>query len=303
MATRTLTVLFTDIVGSTAMLSRLPVREAERLRQNHFATLHEEIECSGGRLVKTLGDGVLGVFESAAAGLTAAIAMQRSTSGTARIRAGLSSGDVTLDGGDCFGAAVVEASRLCAQAVGGQVLASESTRLIARPESRLSAIATMQLKGMPEPTTVWEAIWSPASPALRVVLADDAVLVREGVARVLEDCGIEVVAQAGDAEELLRFTDTFHPDLAIIDVRMPPTYTIEGLLAAEHILATRPRTGVLVLSQDVQPHYAARLRSARGTGVGYLLKEHVADIRAFARAARRVASGGEAFELDDGGFS
>jgi DNA-binding NarL/FixJ family response regulator len=110
-----------------------------------------------------------------------------------------------------------------------------------------------------------------------------------------------VVAQAGDSEELLRATGALQPDLAIVDIRMPPTRTDEGVVAAEHILGTHQRTAVLVLSQDWQPHYAARLRSARSAGVGYLLKERVGDVRDFARALREVADGGQMFEQDEAG--
>jgi DNA-binding NarL/FixJ family response regulator len=130
------------------------------------------------------------------------------------------------------------------------------------------------------------------------VLADDAVLVREGIARVLEARGIEVIAQAGDAETLIQITTELCPDVAIVDVRMPPTHTVEGLDAAECILSRRPKTSVLLLSQDLQPHYARRLLDARPCGVGYLLKESIADTREFADAITKIAAGGTAFAPD-----
>jgi DNA-binding NarL/FixJ family response regulator len=144
----------------------------------------------------------------------------------------------------------------------------------------------------------WEVPWTPETPAkVRVVLADDAVLVREGIAHVLEASGIEVVGQAGDGEELVRLVSELRPDVAIADVRMPPTHTTEGLDAVEHLRQNDPRLAVMVLSQEVEEASARRLLSIAGNaGVGYLLKERVANLREFAEAVRRVASGGTAFE-------
>lgn len=119
---------------------------------------------------------------------------------------------------------------------------------------------------------------------------------REGIAHVLEEAGVEVVGQASDGEELVRLTSELRPDAAIVDVRMPPTHTTEGLEAAEELRARYPRLGVLVLSQEVEAHSAGRLLAAARTGVGYLLKERVANLREFADAVRRVAAGGTAFE-------
>jgi DNA-binding NarL/FixJ family response regulator len=133
---------------------------------------------------------------------------------------------------------------------------------------------------------------------MRVVLADDAVLVREGVARLLTEQGFDVVAQAGDAEELLAAVERERPDVAIVDVRMPPTQTDEGLLAAERIRERHPRVGVLVLSQHAAPPQALRLIGSNASGVGYLLKERVSDIGEFAAAVRRVAAGNTAVDRD-----
>jgi CheY-like chemotaxis protein len=307
MAGRTLTLLFSDIVGSTELLSNLDEGRGARLRQLHLDAMRHEVERHGGRVVKSLGDGVMASFDAAQAGIECGVAMQRTAAHGPRdvkgeplsIRIGLSSGDVHVEAGDCFGSAVIEASRLCAHATGGQVLVAESTRLLARSHKPLTEIGQLDLKGLPEPTGVWVADWSvDHGGRVRVVLADDAVLVREGIARVLEERGIDVLAQAGDAAELLRATATLRPDLAIVDLRMPPTRTDEGLKAAETLLARHPRTSVLILSQDIESHYAERLLSASQTGVGYLLKERVADTREFADAVRHVATGGTAFEPD-----
>jgi DNA-binding NarL/FixJ family response regulator len=131
---------------------------------------------------------------------------------------------------------------------------------------------------------------------VRVILADDQMLLREGVARLLEDAGMEVVAQAGDAEDLLRKTNAHRPDVAVVDVRMPPTHTDEGLRAAAEIRQRFPATGVLVLSQYVEEAYALELFADGADGLGYLLKDRVADLDRFVEAVRRVGEGGSALD-------
>jgi len=118
------------------------------------------------------------------------------------------------------------------------------------------------------------------------------VLLREGVARVLRDAGFDVVGQVGSAEELLRAVERDAPDVAVIDIRMPPTHTDEGLVAAEELRARHPRVGVLVLSQYVEPEYALRLLERGERGAGYLLKDRVLDLGQLAEAVRRVGDGG-----------
>ena len=131
---------------------------------------------------------------------------------------------------------------------------------------------------------------------MRVVVADDSVLLREGVVRILEDAGFEVVGQAGTAEELMLKVRSYNPNVAIIDIRMPPTHTDEGLRAAREIREKHPETGVLVLSQYVESAYAMDLLADSAEGVGYLLKDRVADVGEFADAVRRVAEGGSALD-------
>jgi DNA-binding NarL/FixJ family response regulator len=131
---------------------------------------------------------------------------------------------------------------------------------------------------------------------MRVVIADDAVLFREGLARVLEGGGIEVVAQAGDAERLLALVRVDPPDAVVVDIRMPPTHTCEGLDAARRIRAEHAPVGVLVLSQYVEPHHAMQLLEDGAGGVGYLLKDRVADIGEVVEAVRRVAAGGSVID-------
>jgi DNA-binding NarL/FixJ family response regulator len=131
---------------------------------------------------------------------------------------------------------------------------------------------------------------------MRVVLADDTVLLREGVARILDDAGFEVVGQAGNADELMLKVRSYSPDVAIVDIRMPPTHTDEGLRAAQEIREKHPTVGVLVLSQYVEAAYAMELLAESAEGVGYLLKDRVSDVNEFADAVRRVGEGGSALD-------
>jgi len=131
---------------------------------------------------------------------------------------------------------------------------------------------------------------------MRVVLAEDSVLLREGIARILEEAGIEVVGQSGDAEDLMRKVRAHKPDVAITDIRMPPDHTDEGLRAAHEIRRELPGVGVLVLSQYVEEGYALDLLADNAAGVGYLLKDRVGDVDAFIDAVRRVSEGGSALD-------
>jgi DNA-binding NarL/FixJ family response regulator len=131
---------------------------------------------------------------------------------------------------------------------------------------------------------------------VRVVLAEDSVLLREGVARILGEAGFEVVGQAGNADELMLKVRSYTPDVAIVDIRMPPTHTDEGLRAAQEIREKHPTVGVLVLSQYVEPTYAMELLAESAEGVGYLLKDRVSDVNEFADAVRRVGEGGSALD-------
>ena len=129
-----------------------------------------------------------------------------------------------------------------------------------------------------------------------MIVADDSVLLRQGVTRLLEEAGFEVVAQSGTAEDLLSHVAMHKPDVAIVDIRMPPTHTDEGLRAAREIRERHPDVGVLLLSQYVEPGYAMELLADSAEGVGYLLKDRVADVDEFVAAVRRVAEGGSALD-------
>jgi len=126
---------------------------------------------------------------------------------------------------------------------------------------------------------------------VRVVVADDVMLMRTGIARLLADTGVEIVGEATDADQLLREVTFSQPDVAIIDIRMPPTHTDEGLVAAAEIRSTYPNVGVLVLSQYLAPSYASRLLDEHPERSGYLLKERVSDIAVLVDALNRIADG------------
>ena len=126
---------------------------------------------------------------------------------------------------------------------------------------------------------------------MRVVVADDVMLTREGIVRLLRDAGVEVLAEAENADELVRHVRLARPDAAIADIRMPPTHTDEGLVAAQQIRADHPHVGVLLLSQYVEPNYAMRLLEEQPERVGYLLKERVFDVAILVDALRRIVDG------------
>jgi DNA-binding NarL/FixJ family response regulator len=131
---------------------------------------------------------------------------------------------------------------------------------------------------------------------LRVAIAEDAVLLREGIARLLEEAGFEIVGQSSTADDLLLKVRSYHPDVAIVDIRMPPTHTDEGLRAAKTIREQHPEVGVLVLSEYIEPAYAMEVIADNAEGVGYLLKQRVSEVGEFASAVRRVAEGGSALD-------
>lgn len=134
--------------------------------------------------------------------------------------------------------------------------------------------------------------------SLRAVVADDSVLLRDGIVRLLTDSGFDVVAAVGDADALLDAVTEHQPDLALIDVRMPPTHTDEGLRAAIEIRRRYPQIAVLVLSQYVEERYASDLLAGDVSGVGYLLKDRVIDVNDFIVSLRRVAAGGSAVDAE-----
>jgi DNA-binding NarL/FixJ family response regulator/class 3 adenylate cyclase len=309
----TLTFFFTDIEDSSGLATRLggaygavleEVRELQRL----------EIVQAGGREVDGRGDELFSVFQETDAAVSAAIGIQRELAARAwpggeqvRVRIGLHSGEAESVGDAFVGIDVNRASRICEAGHGGQVLASDE--VAAALGDRAVELGVFELRGMPEPQRIFQLVADglPAAfpplrdarehgRALRAVLAEDSTLLREGLARLLAEAGIDVVGQAGNADELLLKVRSYHPDVAIVDIRMPPTQTDEGIRAAREIRAKHPETGVLVLSQHVAHTYAVELLGESAEGLGYLLKDRVTDVEEFTAAVQRVAEGGSALD-------
>ncbi len=239
---------------------------------DHRRLFREAVESRAGYVIDHRGDEFFVVFEDACQAADAVSEAQRAFAAhpwpdgaEVRVRMGLHTGEPAIRDGTYFGLDVHRAARIAQAGSGGQVLLSERTR---------DALETSHELDDP----------------------DDSVLLREGIARLLEDAGFEIVAQSGTAEDLLRHVGMHKPDVALIDIRMPPTQTDEGLRAAKQIRERWPDTGVLVLSQYVESAYAMELLGENAEGVGYLLKDRVSDIDDFAAAVRRVAEGGSALD-------
>jgi DNA-binding NarL/FixJ family response regulator/class 3 adenylate cyclase len=305
MERRIVAVLFTDLVRSTELFGRLSADQADEVRRSHFDALREVVDASGGEMVKTLGDGVMAVFGLASAAVDCAVAAQRRFSikdtdvSLPGLRAGIAVGEASFENDDYHGPPVVEAARLCSAATPGQVLSTRSVRRVigSAGEHAFEPVEPLTLRGFAEPLEADAVVWTPPETAApRVLLADDAVVVRQGIARILEDDGFQVVGQVGDAEQLLQLTAELVPDVVVTDIRMPPNFELEGLRAALEIRQRFPAMGVLVLSQHVVTEYAMQLLGEGSTGVGYLLKERITAIDAFTAAVRRVAGGGTAID-------
>jgi class 3 adenylate cyclase/DNA-binding NarL/FixJ family response regulator len=298
----TTTILVTDLPASTEMLTREGDDAGAAALTTHIRLSTDIIERHGGRVAKTLGDGVMALFDSAFGAMRAAVALQQAVAktGTDRLRIGGNVGEVVevVDetAEDVFGAAVVIAHRVCAQAEPGQILTTDIVRMLVggRGDITFSPVGAVELKGFDAPIDVCEVQWSPLPDEVRyrVVVADDAPLVRSGVVRLLADEGFDVVGEADDGASLLRLVEEHAPDLVVTDIRMPPTQTDEGLRAAAEIRAAHPGVAVLVLSQYVEGRAAAGLLDDAAAGVGYLLKERVGELDEFVAACRTIASGG-----------
>ena len=309
-----LTFLFSDLEDSTGL--------AERLGEDYpgvLADAREPAAPSGrgrgrtrGRVprrrallrLRGRGRGGRGGARRAAGLRRAALALRTSASAcgwasTAARRRAAEEGFVGID--------VHRAARICQAAHGGQVLASADAarELVAG----VRELGEFEFKGLRDPERVFQLVADdlPADfpplrnvreheQALRAVIADDSALLREGLARLLAEADIQVVGQARDADELMLKVRSYHPDVAIVDIRMPPTQTDEGIRAAREIRERHPETAVLVLSQHVAHTYAVELLGESAEGLGYLLKDRVADVEEFTAAVRRVAEGGSALD-------
>jgi DNA-binding NarL/FixJ family response regulator/class 3 adenylate cyclase len=311
----TVTLLFTDVESSTQLVRQLGDGYAQVLA-DHRKLLREAVEARGGHVVDHRGDEFFIVFPDARGAAAAVCEAQRAFTAhhwpegiQLRVRMGMHTGTPTYREGAYFGLDVHRAARIAQAGSGGQVLVSQPTRDELDSTAEVEDLGEHELAGLVEPERLYQLtvpglprLFPPLSTTrrgfrgMRVVLADDSVLLREGIARLLEDAGFEVVAQSGTADDLLRHVGMHKPDVALVDIRMPPTQTDEGLRAAQQIRERWPDCGVLVLSQYVEPAYAMELLGENAEGVGYLLKDRVSDVDEFAAAVRRVGEGGSALD-------
>jgi DNA-binding NarL/FixJ family response regulator len=302
------TLLFTDIEGSTRLVQQLGDGYAAALEQ-HRVAVRAALAAHSGEEIDCRGDEFSIAFGDPGQAVAAAEAIQQAPIGDIRVRIGIHTGEpIRIDGG-YVGLDVHRAARICAAGHGGQVLVSHATAGLV-PGVALRDLGEHHLRGVDEPERLHQ-LGAADFPALRadaaevglgartrIVLADDSVLLREGIARLLEDAGFEIVGQAGNADELMLKVRSYSPDVAIVDIRMPPTHTDEGLVAAKEIREKHPGTGVLVLSAHVESGYALELLQGNAEGVGYLLKDRVSDVKEFAAAVKRVADGGSALDSE-----
>jgi len=316
--TGVVTLLFTDIEDSTALVHRLGDGYIDVL-DHYRSVVRGAVADSGGHEIDCRADEFFAAFERPAQAVAAAVSVQRTLAGTeVRVRMGIHTGRPALSNDTYFGVDVHRAARICDAGHGGQILLSADAGTALEREVDLRDLGEHELRGLPRPERIFELAepgltvdfpplridrqaadevgGGTQTERLRVVLAEDSVLLREGIARLLEEGGFEIVGQAGNGEELLLKVRSYKPDIAIVDIRMPPTHTDEGLLAAKEIREKHPGTSVLVLSQYVEAGYALELLSESAEGVGYLLKDRIADVDEFRTAVRRVAKGGSALD-------
>jgi DNA-binding NarL/FixJ family response regulator/class 3 adenylate cyclase len=328
--TGTVTFLFTDVEDSTGFVRELGDAYGGMIAA-HRRLVRGAVADRGGYEIDCRGDEFFLAFARPDDAVETALAIQQTHEAhewpgerPVRVRMGIHTGEPAVEEDDYVGIDVHHVARLCSAGHGGQVLLSQAT-LHALEDVDVKDLGEHELKGLPQPERIFQLVRAGADnefPALRLVnglgadaqaepvggstpkgagklrvaLADDAVLLREGIARLLSEAGFEVVGQSDTADDLLLKVRSYTPDVAVVDIRMPPTQTDEGLRAAQEIRTNHPEVGVLVLSQHVEPTYAMELLAESAEGVGYLLKDRVSDIDEFAAAVRRVAEGGSALD-------
>jgi DNA-binding NarL/FixJ family response regulator/class 3 adenylate cyclase len=309
----TQTFFFSDLEDSSGLAERLGTDYAPVLTEVRELQ-REAIARAGGEEIDARGDELFSLFSEPNAAAGAALEIQclfaaRVWPGDERVlvRIGLHSGEAERAGGGLVGIDVHRASRICQAGHGGQILASHDA--VSEIEAEARELGVFEFRGMREPERIYQLVAEglpdefpplrsarPREPGLSAVIAEDSTLLREGLARLLEEAEIDVVGQARNADELMLKVRSYNPDVAIVDIRMPPTQTDEGVRAAREIRERHPGTGVLVLSQYVAHTYAIELLSESAEGMGYLLKDRVADVDDFTAAVRRVAEGGSALD-------
>jgi DNA-binding NarL/FixJ family response regulator/class 3 adenylate cyclase len=297
------TILFSDLVGSTALFDRLGDDAADALRRAQFEVMRNAVASTGGREVKSTGEGLMVAFASAAAAVRCAVAMQRETARAEglELRIGLDAGEPLADGDDLYGRPVIVASRLCDAAAAGEILASEAVRHVAagRVEEPIEAAGALRLKGIAEPVAIARVAWredvasraaEPEAPSrtITVVIADDQRLLRTGFRVILDaEPDITVIGEADDGRAALDVVRRRRPDVVLMDIRMPE---LNGLQAAEQIVADPDLESAVVMltTFDTSEYVYQALRIGAS---GFLLKDAPADRLL---DAVRVAASGEA---------
>jgi DNA-binding NarL/FixJ family response regulator len=298
----TSTVLFAELSAAAGGDSAAPDDGVAAAVATHLTLVRRIIDRFGGRVTKSLRHSITAVFESAYDAVRSAIAIQQETAREARdapdsvaVRVGMNIGEVIDGDDDVFGAAVVVARQLCGAASPGQIVVAEMIEHLLRRRADITFAATADVEIDGSLERAFEIAWQLPSerlaPHARVVVADDAGLLRAGIVNLLGARGFDVVAEAADFDGVVEAVTRHRPDLLVTDIRMPPTNTDEGIRAAVALRATYPGLAVLVLSQYVEAGAAVELLNGSGAGVGYLLKERVSEVDEFVDAALTVLSG------------
>jgi DNA-binding NarL/FixJ family response regulator/class 3 adenylate cyclase len=298
-----LTILFTDLVGSTSLFARRGDDAADAIRREHFAVLRAAISAHEGREIKSTGDGVMAAFSSAVAAVKCAVAMQRATAAQGHgleLRVGLDAGEPLADGDDLYGTTVIVASRLCAAAEPGEILATDLVRQIVSPRTSepIEPTGALKLRGLSERVATARVQWREdsrpetttdalaAARTIGVVIADDQRLLRTGFRVIIEaEDDMRVVGEASDGRAAVDVVLRRRPDVVLMDIRMPE---LDGLRAAERILSEPGiTTAVLMLTTfDLNEYVYEALRVGAS---GFLLKDAPAD--SLLEAIRVVAAG------------
>src|SRR3954451_25277640 len=286
------TILFTDLVGSSALFDRRGDEAADAIRREHFAVLRGAVAAHGGREVKSTGDGLMVAFASAVAAVRCAVDMQRATSAAAEglgLRVGLDAGEPLPEGDDLYGTPVIVASRLCDAAAAGEILASDVVAKVAGPRvaELMRPAGLLRLRGVTDRVAAMHVRWredgdedavaapgEEASRTITVVIADDQRLLRTGFRVILEaEPDITVVGEADDGRAAVDGVLRRRPDVVLMDIRMPE---LDGLKAAERILAEPGlNTAVLMLTTfDLNQYVYEALRFGAS---GFLRKDTPAD--------------------------
>ncbi len=300
------TIMFTDVVGSTTLYDRYGDDEGDARRAGHFAVLREVVAAHEGREVKSTGDGLMVTFSSAVAAVRCAVALQRATTGTddgLDVRIGIDAGEPLSEGGDLYGTPVIVASRLCDAAGPGEILATQVVRQIAGPRvaELMRPAGSFRVKGISESVATALVRWreedgedapppredAPLRP-ITVVIADDQRLLRTGFRVILDaEPDITVVGEAADGLSAVDVVARRRPDVVLMDIRMPE---LDGLAAAERILADpQNTTAVVMLTTFDASEYV--FKALRVGATGFLLKDTPSDRLL---DAVRVAAAGEA---------